>query len=204
MLSCARFNIVVLKKDANPPPMTTIASALDALPVDAAEHVPSTLHVKSLEDDAFSSRSFPRSFGNAWLESADPIMARVPIANGRISPLASEFNLALTSFLRALSSDGFRASFLAIVFEFASETLASLPSDILGVFGAKILLPLSPSGLALLARLNFGPKRRSMKLAPESGLFRLYCVVSVGLWSTLELPRDVVMLSVVGDSTIVS
>jgi hypothetical protein len=58
--------------------------------------------------------------GSAWLESADAIMATVPIANGRISLLASSLSRFFTSVLRDFSSDGF------LSFIFLEQLLASL------------------------------------------------------------------------------
>ena len=55
MLSCALLSMTVRKNDANPPPMTTTARALEALPEFA--------HV--VLDELFSSSSLPRSFGSA-------------------------------------------------------------------------------------------------------------------------------------------
>jgi hypothetical protein len=78
----------------------------------------------------FSSSTLPRSLGSAWLDSADAIMAAVPMANGRISLLASSLSLALTSFLRDFSNDGFLSLLLLLlpdIFEAVLLVVVLLP-----------------------------------------------------------------------------
>lgn len=64
ILSCALLSMVVRKKLANPPPITTNARALDALPVEfvIAEQVSPAVHDRVL---LFSSNNLPSNLGSA-------------------------------------------------------------------------------------------------------------------------------------------